>query len=186
MYMTNSRKKEEKRKTVNNAIKGVLTQRVGGCGFSKSPIIWKLLKCWPHNWPQTNHICPPLVASSHWLNNDEFDEIKTIYVSLSALRFWRVPLLWVQSTKQPFPWPTFPALCSTWKDQRTMKNTVLESLLQWEENKTTQQPGCHWKPITQWKQAVALAQPSFLLLSSVATKRDSPNVTSNSWLIQGE
>lgn len=50
--------------------------------------------------------------------------------------FGRVPILWVQSTKQPFPWPTFPALWSTWKDQRTMRQTVLESLLQWEENTT--------------------------------------------------
>lgn len=66
-----------------------------------------------------------------------------------------------------------------------MRQTVLESLLQWEENTSAHQPGCHWKHITQWKRAHALkqTQPSFLPLSSLATQRDSPNVTSNAWLV---
>lgn len=50
--------------------------------------------------------------------------------------FWEF-LSWVLSTQQPFPWPTFPALCSPWKDQRTKSHTALESLLQLEENTTT-------------------------------------------------
>lgn len=79
-------------------------------------------------------------------------------------------LSWVHSAKQPFPWPTFPALCSTWKDQWTISHTVLESLLQWEENTTTDWLGCQWKRITEWKSPVAAMQPSFLLLSLVATK----------------
>lgn len=66
-----------------------------------------------------------------------------------------------------------------------MRQTVLESLLQWEENTTAHQPGCHWKHITQWKHPHALTQTqlSFLPLSSVETQKDSPNVTSNGWLL---
>ena len=101
--------------------------------------------------------------------------------------FKRAPILRVQSTKQPIPWPTFPALWSRWKDHRTIRQTVLESLLQWEENTTAQQPGSHWKHITQWKHAhahaLAQTRPRFLTLSSLATQRDSPNVTSNVWLM---
>lgn len=128
---------------------------------------------------------PPTCGSSHWVNKDELDEIKTVNGLLSAVGFRRVPILRVQSTKPPFPWPTFPALWRRWKEHRTMRQTVLESPLQWEENTTAHQLGCHWKHIIQWKHAHELTQTqtSFLSLSSLAAQRASPNVSSNAWLL---
>lgn len=124
---------------------------------------------------------PSTGGSSHWVNNDELDEIKTVNGLLSAARFRRVPILRARAQSSHFPDPLFLPCGGDekstgqwgrqfWNHSYNERKTQLHTSLGVTGN-TLHSGNTH--ALTQTQHA------SFLPLSSLATQRDSPNVTSN-------
>lgn len=78
----------------DNVIKRIMRQRMGGCGSCKSLCYIKATWEEWHIWMQSSTLTlnksylPSAGGPSHWVNNDELDEIKTVHVLLSAAGFW--------------------------------------------------------------------------------------------------